>query len=154
MSDPFIIDSSVGIGWVHPSQASELTKQLLDEAKGGAAIYVPSLWHLEIANTLLVFVRRKLITEAQREVGLTLLSQLRIIIDDETNRLGVFSHFRTRGKIFPFRLRCGLFGTGTPQVAAPCHPGRRAEIRRQENRRQAFLNSVLGGLAKHSILEK
>jgi predicted nucleic acid-binding protein len=32
-------------------------------------------------------VRRKLITEAQREVGLTLLSQLRIIIDDETNRL-------------------------------------------------------------------
>lgn len=87
MTDPFIIDSSVGIGWVHPSQANELTKQLLEAAKGGAAIYVPSLWHLEIANTLLVFVRRKLITEAQREVGLTLLSQLRIIIDDDTNRL-------------------------------------------------------------------
>jgi predicted nucleic acid-binding protein len=87
VSDPFIVDSSVGVGWVHPSQANELTKQLLEEAKGGAAIYVPSLWHLEIANTLLVFVRRKLITEAQREVGLTLLSQLRILIDDETNRL-------------------------------------------------------------------
>jgi len=87
VTDPFIIDSSVGIGWVHPSQANELTKQLLEAAKGGAAIYVPSLWHLEIANTLLVFVRRKLITEAQREVGLTLLSQLRIIIDDDTNRL-------------------------------------------------------------------
>lgn len=87
MSDPFIIDSSVGVGWVHPSQANEMTKQLLEEAKVGTAIYVPSLWHLEIANTLLVFVRRKLITEAQREVGLTLLSQLRIIIDDETNRL-------------------------------------------------------------------
>jgi predicted nucleic acid-binding protein len=87
VSDPFVVDSSVGIGWVHPSQADELTKQLLEEAKNGAAIYVPSLWHLEIANTLLVFVRRKLMTEAQREVGLTLLSQLRIIIDDETNRL-------------------------------------------------------------------
>jgi predicted nucleic acid-binding protein len=87
VSDPFVIDSSVGIGWVHPSQATGLTKQLLEEAKSGAAIYVPSLWHLEIANTLLVFVRRKLITEAQREVGLTLLSQLRIIIDDDTNRL-------------------------------------------------------------------
>jgi predicted nucleic acid-binding protein len=87
VSDPFVIDSSVGIGWVHPSQANELTKRLLEEAKAGAAIYVPSLWHLEISNTLLVFVHRKLITEAQREVGLTLLSQLRIIIDDETNRL-------------------------------------------------------------------
>lgn len=86
MSDPFIIDSSVGVGWVHPGQANELTKQLLEEAKNGAAIYVPSLWHLEIANTLLVFVRRKLITETQRDMGLTLLSQLRIIIDDETNR--------------------------------------------------------------------
>lgn len=48
---------------------------------------VPSLWHLEIANTLLVFVRRKLVIEAQRGIGLALLSQLRIVIDDETNRL-------------------------------------------------------------------
>lgn len=87
MSDPFVIDSSVGIGWVHPSQANELTKRLLEDAKGGAVIYVPSLWHLEIANALLVFVRRKLISEAQREIGLTLLSQLRVIIDDQTNRL-------------------------------------------------------------------
>jgi predicted nucleic acid-binding protein len=87
VSDPFIIDCSVGIGWVHPSQSSEMTKQLLEEAKAGAAIYVPSLWHLEIANTLLVFVRQKLITEAQRGVAITLLSQLRILIDDETNRL-------------------------------------------------------------------
>jgi len=87
MSDPFVIDSSVGIGWIHPSQANEMTSRLLEKAKSGAAIYVPALWHLEIANTLLVFVRRKLIAEAQRGVGLTLFSQLRIIIDDETNRL-------------------------------------------------------------------
>ena len=87
MNDPFVIDSSVSIGWVHPSQANDLTKRLLEEAKGGAAIHVPALWHLEMANTLLVFVRRKLLEEAQREIGLTLLSQIRVIIDDETNRL-------------------------------------------------------------------
>ena len=87
MSDPFVIDSSVGIGWIHPSQANEMTRRLLEKAKSGTAIYVPALWHLEIANTLLVFVRRKLIAESQRGVGLTLFSQLRIIIDDETNRL-------------------------------------------------------------------
>jgi predicted nucleic acid-binding protein len=87
VSDPFVADSSVGIGWIHPSQSSELTRRLLEEAKNGAVIYVPALWHLEIANALLVAVRRKLITEGQRAVGLTLLSQLRVIIDDETNRL-------------------------------------------------------------------
>lgn len=87
MSDPFVADSSVGIGWVHPSQTTELTKKLLEAAKNGTAVYVPALWHLEIANGLLAAVRRKLLTEAQRELGLTLLSQLRIIIDDESNRL-------------------------------------------------------------------
>jgi predicted nucleic acid-binding protein len=98
VSDSFVVDASVGIGWVHPSQANELTKELLEEAKAGSAIYVPSLWHLEIANTLLIFVRRKLITEAQREVGLTLLAQLRIIIDDETNRLAFSSISELAGK--------------------------------------------------------
>ena len=87
MSDPIVVDSSIGIGWIHPGQANDLTRHLLQEAKNGTAIYVPELWHLEIANTLLVFVRRKLLTEAQRQAGLTLLSQLRVIVDDETNRL-------------------------------------------------------------------
>lgn len=91
MSGSFVVDSSVGIGWIHPSQATELTKKLLEEAKNGAAIFVPALWHLEIANGLLVAVRRKLMTEAQRELGLTFLSQLEIIIDDESNRLAFSS---------------------------------------------------------------
>jgi len=87
MSHPFVADSSIGIGWVHPSQGTELTKRLLEEAKNGAPAHVPALWHLEISNALLVVVRRKLMTETQRQIGLTLLSQLRVIIDDETNRL-------------------------------------------------------------------
>jgi predicted nucleic acid-binding protein len=87
MSGSFVVDSSVGVGWVHPSQATELTKHLLEEAKNGAAVNVPALWHLEIANGLLVAVRRKLMTGAQRELGLTFLSQLQIVIDDESNRL-------------------------------------------------------------------
>ena len=87
MSRSFVVDSSVAIGWIHPSQATELTTKLLEEAKKGIAIYVPALWHLEVANGLLVAARRKLMTEAQRERGLAFLSQLQIIIDDESNRL-------------------------------------------------------------------
>ncbi len=87
MSEPFVADSSVGVGWIHPSQSNVLTHQLLEEAKSGIPVHVPSLWHLEISNALLVFVRRKLMTDPQRSVGLALLSQLRVMTDGETHRL-------------------------------------------------------------------
>ncbi len=87
MSESFVVDSSVGIGWVHPTQATPVTRRLLEEAKNGAAVYVPALWHLEIANGLLAAVRRKLMTDPQRGIALALLSQLRLVIDDESNRL-------------------------------------------------------------------
>ena len=86
MSESFVADCSVGVGWVHPSQATELTKELLELAKKGVAVHVPALRHLEVANALLVAVRRKLMSEPQRETGLTLLSQLRLIVDNETSR--------------------------------------------------------------------
>jgi predicted nucleic acid-binding protein len=85
MSEPFVADCSIGIGWVHPSQATDLTARLLEAAKGAAAVHVPSIWHLEIANALLVAVRRKLMTDAHRQAGLALLGQLKLIIDHETS---------------------------------------------------------------------
>jgi predicted nucleic acid-binding protein len=87
MSDPFVADCSVGIGWIHPSQATSLTRSLLENAKGGAAVHVPAIWHLEMANALLVAVRRKLMTEGHRQAGLALLGQLRLIIDHETSQV-------------------------------------------------------------------
>lgn len=84
MNGPFIADCSIGIGWVHPGQATELTRRLLNEAKSGCEVMVPALWHLEVANALLVAVRRKLMTDAHRQAGLALLSQLRLLVDDQT----------------------------------------------------------------------
>jgi predicted nucleic acid-binding protein len=83
----FVADSSVGIGWIHPNQATELTKRLLDDAKDGAAVHVPSISHLEIANALLVAVRRELMAESHRQAGLALLSQLKLVIDHETSNM-------------------------------------------------------------------
>jgi predicted nucleic acid-binding protein len=87
MTGPFVADCSVGIGWIHPSQANDQTRRLLEHAKEGTPVYVPSIWHLEMANALLVAVRRKLLTEAHRQAGLALLTQLRLIIDHETSAL-------------------------------------------------------------------
>ncbi len=85
MSDPFVADASVGLGWVHPSQASEISRRLMQEAEAGSPIVVPSIWHLELANALLVAVRRKLMTDSQRRTALNLLGQLRVIVDEETS---------------------------------------------------------------------
>lgn len=73
MSGPFVADISIGVGWIHPNQATDLTKRLLELAKDGSVVHVPTIWHLEIANALLVAIRRKLMTESHRQTGLALL---------------------------------------------------------------------------------
>jgi len=39
MSEAFVADCSVGIGWVHPAQTTELTRRLLEDAKNGASVH-------------------------------------------------------------------------------------------------------------------
>lgn len=90
MSGPFVVDSSVGVGWVHPGQAMELTRRLLDEAKAGVLVHVPALWHLAMANALLMAVRRKLMTDLHRQKALALLGQLRLSVDEETSEQAFF----------------------------------------------------------------
>ncbi|HEY5911242.1 MAG TPA: type II toxin-antitoxin system VapC family toxin [Verrucomicrobiae bacterium] len=63
-----------------------MTRRLLSEAAAGAAFLVPALWHLEVANALLVAVRRRLMTDAHRQAGLGLLRKLRLAVDEETGQ--------------------------------------------------------------------
>ena len=59
MSEGFIADSSVGVAWAVHSQASETTDELLDRVAEGTPLVVPTLWPLEVANSLLALFRRK-----------------------------------------------------------------------------------------------
>ena len=83
MTRSFVADASVAIGWVHPGQATAYTAAMLDAIADGAAIEVPALWPLEVANALTVLVRRKRLTEAERQVGLGWLRGLPLRIDHE-----------------------------------------------------------------------
>jgi predicted nucleic acid-binding protein len=87
MRGPFVIDASIGIVWIHAGQATELSDLLLERARNGDPMHVPALWRLEMANSLLVAVRRRLLTEAHRHAGLALLGGLRTIIDHEAGSL-------------------------------------------------------------------
>ena len=83
MTRSFVADASVAIGWVHPGQATPYTAALLDAIADGATIEVPALWPLEVANALTVLVRRKKLTEAERQIGLGWLRGLPLRIDHE-----------------------------------------------------------------------
>lgn len=87
MSKGLVADASVGVAWAVESQGSEVTDRLLDQLATGTALVVPTLWPFEIANALLVLVRRKRITADERRRALGALARLPLVIDDEGCRL-------------------------------------------------------------------
>lgn len=83
MTRTFVADASVAIGWVHPGQATGHTAAMLDAVAEGGVIEVPALWPLEVANALLVLVRRRKLVEDERQTALAWLRGLRVRIDHE-----------------------------------------------------------------------
>lgn len=81
MTSAFIADASVAIGWVHPGQATRDTAALLDAIEAG--VEVPAIWPLDVANALTVLVRRRKLTEGDREIALGWLRNLPLRIDHE-----------------------------------------------------------------------
>ncbi len=72
----FVLDASVALAWVLDSPvhsyALRAKQALLDGAKG----VVPALWHLEIANSLVVAERRHVLSAADTLVALSSLEQI------------------------------------------------------------------------------
>jgi predicted nucleic acid-binding protein len=83
----FVADASVAVGWVHPGQATAETDAMLDAVAAGAAIEVPALWPLEVANALTVLVRRRKLTADERETALGWLRGLPLRVDHEAASL-------------------------------------------------------------------
>ena len=79
-----VIDRSISIAWCFPDEQDDYSQAALDALASTQAI-VPHLWHLEVANTLLVGERRKRSTRANTVAWLGFLSALPIAVDAETN---------------------------------------------------------------------
>jgi predicted nucleic acid-binding protein len=89
MRSAFVADASVAIGWVHPAQATGQTDAMLNELAEGATLEVPALWPLEVANALLVLVRRRKLNEDDRQTALSWLRGLRLRIDHDAASLAL-----------------------------------------------------------------
>jgi predicted nucleic acid-binding protein len=82
----FVLDGSLTMAWCFEDEASPQTDEIQDWLTAGARAYVPTLWHLEIANVLWSCERRKRITEADTTQFLAVLSALNITTDHQTEQ--------------------------------------------------------------------
>jgi predicted nucleic acid-binding protein len=79
----FVLDCSVTVSWFFEDEADAYAEAVEDSLASVTAV-VPTLWHLEVANVLLVGERRKRTTTAKVTQFLTVLRTLPITTDDET----------------------------------------------------------------------
>ena len=89
MSEGFVADSSVGVAWAVHSQGSDDTDKLLESVAAGTPVVVPTLWPFEVANSLLVLLRRKRILALERDRALAALDRLPLVVDDDGPRLAL-----------------------------------------------------------------
>ncbi len=78
-----VVDSSAVLAWVHGDERTPEIEAVFDRAVEEGVI-VPNLWHLEVANSLTVAVRRKRVSQAFRDDVLKDLEGLNISADSDT----------------------------------------------------------------------
>ncbi|MGH7094506.1 MAG: type II toxin-antitoxin system VapC family toxin [Stellaceae bacterium] len=81
----FVLDASIAVCWCFDDEATDATRRLLEHLRRNDAI-VPSVWPLEIANTLAMAERRRRIVRADASEFVALLDSLVVAIDSETAR--------------------------------------------------------------------
>jgi len=80
-----VLDSSVTLAWIHGDERTVAIETLFDRIVEQGAV-VPGIWHLEVANSLTVALRRNRITAIFRDEVLADLAQIDIRTDPETNQ--------------------------------------------------------------------
>jgi len=79
-----VLDSSVTLAWLYSDELTDPVRQVLERVTATRA-WVPTLWRLEVANSLHMAVRRKRIDAAFRDASLADLALLNIGTDPDTD---------------------------------------------------------------------
>ncbi|HEX4891503.1 MAG TPA: type II toxin-antitoxin system VapC family toxin [Alphaproteobacteria bacterium] len=79
-----VLDSSVTLAWLYADELTAPVQQVLDRIVMEQAC-APSIWRLEVANSLQMAVRRRRIDATFRDAALAGLASLDIITDSDTD---------------------------------------------------------------------
>lgn len=66
----FVLDASVALAWIVDQTPDPYAESVRRRIQAGARPLVPALWQLEVANTLALVRRRKVLNEDEIEEGL------------------------------------------------------------------------------------
>ncbi|MCY0899644.1 MAG: type II toxin-antitoxin system VapC family toxin [Firmicutes bacterium] len=76
----FVLDASAALAWCFPDESNAYADALLHRFRNETAM-VPAIWPLEVANALVVGVRRSRLTPEQLAHASRLLQELPIDVD-------------------------------------------------------------------------
>ncbi len=76
----FVLDASVALAWCFPDESNAYADVVLQRFKSETAM-VPTIWPLEVANALVVGVRRSRLTPEHMATMAQLIQELPIDID-------------------------------------------------------------------------
>lgn len=79
-----VVDASLALSWMFADEQTPLCMGILQQVSRTGAV-VPTLWRLEMANSLQTAVRRRRIDATYRDSMIQKLQLLPIEIDSETN---------------------------------------------------------------------
>jgi predicted nucleic acid-binding protein len=82
-SDRFVLDGSVTLAWLFHDEKDPYADAIVGKLPA-LEMLVPRLWHLEVANVLLVGERRGRCTQADSIAWLGFLGGLPVVVDDAT----------------------------------------------------------------------
>ena len=78
-----VLDSSATLAWIYADETTDAIRAVFDQVADAGAV-VPSLWRLEVSNSLTMAVRRNRIDAALRRGALADLALLDIVTDPHT----------------------------------------------------------------------
>jgi predicted nucleic acid-binding protein len=99
-----VLDSSATLAWIYSDETTDAIRALFDQVADAGAV-VPSLWRLEVANSLTIAVRRGRIDVDFRRAALADLALLDITTDQPP---GMGRDVEPRRSLSAHRVRCGL----------------------------------------------
>lgn len=79
----FVVDNSIVMTWCFEDETNRYADDVLDSMDNMTAV-VPAIWPLEVGNVLLVAERKKRLTIGNSSRFLALLSELPIVVEQET----------------------------------------------------------------------
>lgn len=72
----FVLDASVALGWILDSPVPPYAARVKQHLMDGARAAVPGLWHLEVANGLVMAERRHILKANEVDAAILVLEQV------------------------------------------------------------------------------